>query len=79
MFGLNEAELNAVKAQAKKLNESFSRLDKADRKNDKLVAQVISAHHAPVATIIDKLKFCWIAGNLNGIVGKRENGESIYE
>lgn len=38
MFGLNEAMFNAVKRQAKKLNDKYESLSKLDRKNDKLVA-----------------------------------------
>ena len=79
MFGLTDQQMNAVKAKAKQLNAEYSALDKKTRKDDKLVASIIKNHHEPVATIISRDKFVWIAGYLNGLVGKRENGDSIYE
>ena len=79
MFGLTDQQMNAVKAKAKQLNAEYSALDKKTRKDDKLVASIINKHHEPVATIISRDKFVWIAGYLNGLVGKRENGDSIYE
>jgi hypothetical protein len=79
MFGLTDQQMNAVKAKAKQLNAEYSALDKKTRKDDKLVASIINKHHDVVATIISRDKFVWIAGYLNGLVGKRENGDSIYE
>lgn len=79
MFGLTDPQMNAVKAKAKQLNAAYAALSKKERKDDKLVISVISKHHDVVATIISRDKFVWIAGYLNGLVGKRENGESIYE
>lgn len=79
MFGLADHQMNAVKAKAKQLNAEYSSLDKKTRKDDKLVASIINKHHEPVAVLISRDKFVWIAGYLNGLVGKRENGEAIYE
>lgn len=79
MFGLTDQQMNAVKAKAKQLNAEYAALSKKERKDDKLVISIISKHHDVVATIISRDKFVWIAGYLNGLVGKRENGESIYE
>ncbi|UOX38502.1 hypothetical protein [Escherichia phage P818] len=79
MFGLTDPQMNAVKAKAKQLNAAYDALDKKERKDDKLVASIITKHHEAVATIISRSRFIWIAGYLKGLVGKRENGESIYE
>ena len=79
MFGLTDQQMNAVRSKDKQLNAEYSALDKKTRKDDKLVASIINKHHEPVATIISRDKFVWIAGYLNGLVGKRENGDSIYE
>lgn len=79
MFGLTDPQMNAVKAKAKQLNAAYDALDKKERKDDKLVASIITKHHDTVATIISRDKFVWIAGYLRGLVGNRENGESIYE
>ena len=79
MFGLTDPQMNAVKAKAKQLNAAYADLSKKDRKDDKLVASIITKHHEAVATIISRDKFVWIGGYLKGLVGKRENGESIYE
>ena len=79
MFGLTDPQMNAVKAKAKQLNAAYDALDKKERKDDKLVASIITKHHEAVESIISRDKFVWIAGYLKGLVGKRENGESIYE
>ena len=79
MFGLNEAMLNAVKRQAKKLNNNYESLSKLDRKNDKLVAVVITEIWRPVSTVISRDRFVWVAGYLRGRVGHDENGNSLYE
>ena len=79
MFGLTDPQMNAVKAKAKQLNAADDALDKKERKDDKLVASIITKHHEAVATIISRDQYVWVAGYLRGLVGKRENGESIYE
>ena len=79
MFGLNEATFNAVKRQAKKLNDKYESLSKLDRKNDKLVAGVITEILEPVSTVISRDRFVWVAGYLRGRVGHDENGNSLYE
>lgn len=79
MFGLTDPQMNAVKAKAKQLNAAYDALDKKERKDDKLVASIITKHHDAVATIISRDKFVCITVYLRGLVGKRENGESIYE
>ena len=79
MFGLTDPQMNAVKAKAKQLNAAYDSLDKKERKDDKLVASVITRHHEAVATIISRSRFIWIAGYIEGRCGKRENGECIYD
>lgn len=79
MFGLSEAMFNAVKRQAKKLNDKYESLSKLDRKNDKLVAGIITEIWQPVSTVIIRDRFVWVAGYLKGRVGHDENGDSIYE
>lgn len=71
MFGLNEAHWNIVKRAARGLNDAISALPKADRKNEKVVIEVISKHHEPIATLIDRYKFVWTAGYLAGRVGNK--------
>lgn len=73
MFGLSEAHWNAVKRAARGLNDAISELPKADRKKEAIVIKVISKHHAPVETLIDRYKFVWTAGFLAGRVGSKEN------
>ena len=79
MFGLNEAMFNAVKRQAKKLNDKYEALSKIDRKNDKLVAGIITEIWQPVSAVIRRDRFVWVAGYLKGRVGHDENGNSLYE
>ena len=79
MFGLNEAMFNAVKRQAKKLNDKYESLSKLDRKHDKLVAGVITEFWEPVSPVIGRDKFVWVAGFLKGRVGHNEKGESLYD
>lgn len=79
MFGLTDQQMNAVKAKAKQLNAAYADLSKKERKDDKLVASIITKHHEAVATIISRSRFIWIAGYIEGRCGKRENGDSIYE
>lgn len=71
MFGLNEAHWNIVKRAARGLNDAISELPKKDRKNEKVVIDVITKHHAPVAVLIDRYKFVWTAGYLAGRVGSK--------
>ena len=79
MFGLNESMFNAVKHQAKKLNDKYESLSKLDRKNDKLVAGVITDIWEHVSTVISRDRFVWVAGYLRGRVGHDEDGNSLYE
>lgn len=79
MFGLNEATLNAVKKQAKILNEIYGNLSKDERMDNKFVADLISDMWNPVCTVISRDRFCWVAGYLKGRVGHDENGNSLYE
>ena len=71
MFGLNEVQWNVVKQAAKKLNKHVSSMSKEDRKNDKLMIDVISEHHKPIELIIDRYKFVWTAGYIAGRVGNK--------
>lgn len=79
MFGLSEAHFNAVKKQASKLNDEYSKLSPKHRKDDKLVAALISKVWEPVFTIISRDRFVWVAGYIKGRVGRDENGNSLYE
>lgn len=79
MFGLTDPQMNAVKAKAKQLNAEYDALDKKERKDDKLVASVITKHHEAVATIISRSRFIWIAGYIEGRCGRRDDGECIYD
>ena len=79
MFGLSESMFNAVKRQAKKLNDKYESLSNLDRKNDKLVAGVITEIWQPVSTVISRDRFVWVSGYLKGRVGHDENGNSLYE
>lgn len=76
MFGLSEAHWNIVKRAARGLNDAISELPKADRKKEAVVIEIITTHHRPVETLIDRYKFVWTAGYLAGRVG---NKESDYE
>lgn len=71
MFGLSEAHWNVVKRAARGLNDAISELPKGDRKNEKIVIEVISKHHKPVELLIDRYKFVWTAGYLAGRVGNK--------
>ena len=73
MFGLSEAHWNIVKRAARGLNDAISELPKADRLKEAFVIKVITKHHAPVETLIDRYKFVWTAGFLAGRVGSKEN------
>lgn len=79
MFGLSEAHFNAIKNQAGKLNDEYSKLSTKERKDDKLVAALISKVWEPVSTIISRDRFVWVSGYLKGRVGHDENGNSLYE
>ena len=79
MFGLNDAYFNAVKKQAKNLNDIYQNVTADERKDDKFVIQLISDMHKPVETIISRDRFVWVAGYLKGRVGHDENGRSLYE
>lgn len=72
MFGLNEVEWNVVKKAAKGLNAAVDAMPKADRKNDKLMIEVITKHHKPIELLIDRYKFVWTAGYIAGRVGNRD-------
>lgn len=71
MFGLNEAHWNVVKRAARGLNDAISELPKEQRKNEKVVIDVITKHHKPVELLIDRYKFVWTAGYLAGRVGSK--------
>lgn len=79
MLGLNETQMNAVKAQSKKLGAAYNNLGKKERLDNKLVCAVIDQFHAQVATIISRDKFLWLHGYMNGRAGHDENGNSLYE
>lgn len=71
MFGLSEGHWNVVKRAARGLNDAISELPKGDRKNEKIVIEIITKHHAPIAPLIDRYKFVWTAGYLAGRVGSK--------
>lgn len=79
MFGLTQTQFNAVRSQAKKLNEAVDKLTTKQKQDNDIMKSVIFEFHSPVSTIIEKMKFVWVAGYLAGRVGKREDGEQIYD
>ena len=79
MFGLTQQQFNAVRAQAKKLNEAVDKLTAKQKQDNDIMKSVICEFHSPISTIIENMRFVWVAGYLAGRVGKRENGDSIYE
>ena len=79
MFGLTQPQFNAVRAQAKKLNEAVDKLNPKQKQDNDIMKAVICEHHSPVSVIIEKMRFVWVAGYLAGRVGKREDGSQIYE
>lgn len=74
MFGLSEAHYNIVKRAARGLNDAISELPKADRKKEQIVIKVIDKHYEPVSTLINRMRFVWVAGYLAGRVGNK-NGD----
>lgn len=78
MFGLEDAYFNAVKHQADKLNDEYGKLG-AKKKDDKVVAALITQVWGPVSTLIARDKFVWIAGYRKGRVDHDGNGNSLYE
>ena len=79
MFGLTQPQFNAVRAQAKKLNDAVDKLTNKQKQDNDIMKATICEHHSPVSVIIEKMKFVWVAGYLAGRVGKREDGEQIYD
>lgn len=79
MFGLTQPQFNAVRAQAKKLNEAVDKLNSKQKQDNDIMKAVICEHYSPVSVIIEKMRFVWVAGYLAGRVGKREDGEQIYD
>lgn len=79
MFGLEDSYFNAVKRQADKLNDEYGKLKPKQRKDNHVVAALITQVWGPVSTLISRDKFTWIAGYRRGRVGHDENGNSLYE
>lgn len=79
MFGLTQPQFNAVRAQAKKLNEAVDKLTSKQKQDNDIMKAVICEFHSPVSTIIEKMKFVWICGYVKGRCGKRGNGDNIYD
>ncbi|MCF0178620.1 MAG: hypothetical protein HUJ97_00035 [Bacteroidales bacterium] len=79
MFGLTQPQFNAVRARAKKLNEAVDKLTAKQKQDNEIMKAIICEHHSPISTIIEKMKFVWVAGYLAGRVGKRDNGDGLYD
>lgn len=79
MFGLTQPQFNAVRAQAKKLNEAVDKLTPKQKQDNDIMKAVICEFYSPVSTIIEKMRFVWVAGYLAGRCGKTETGESLYD
>lgn len=79
MFGLEDSYFNAVKHQADKLNDEYGKLSSKQRKDNHVVAALITKVWGPVSMLISRDKFTWIAGYRRGLVGHDENGNSLYE
>lgn len=75
MFGLSEPHWNIVKSHARKLNEAVKVMPQKDRKNDRLMIEIIDKYHEPVEALIDRYRFAWTAGYLAGRVGNKNNGD----
>lgn len=79
MFGLNQPQFNAVRAQAKKLNEAVDKLTSKQKQDNDIMKAVICEFHRPVSAIIEKMQFVWVAGYLAGRVGRRDDGWQMYD
>lgn len=70
MFGLSEAEYNAVKAKARECGDAIKRAIELGSKYDQVAAKTIDAHYAKVELFTNKklsrLQFVYIIGYLNG-------------
>lgn len=79
MFGLTQPQFNAVRAQAKKLNEAVDKLTDKQRQDNDIMKAVICEYHSPISTIIEKMRFVWVCGYIAGRCGKRDDGANIYD
>lgn len=77
MFGLNEAQYNAVKRAARECGEAIKKAIELGAKYDHVATKSIDEHYAKVALLTDKklsrLQFVYIIGYLNGRFNK--NGD----
>ena len=75
MFGLNEAQYNAVKRIAKQMAAETKDAIKKDKKTyDQVAEKMIDKHWAQINTLVTRGQFIWIAGYLEGRFG-RSGGE----
>lgn len=70
MFGLNEAQYNAVKRVARNCSGELKDEIKRGSKYDQIAAGIITKHHSPISTIITRLRFIWLVGYLEGRYGQ---------
>ena len=72
MFGLNEAQYNAVKGAAKRLASEMKDAIKLDKKTyDQIATLMIDRHYRDVKTLVSRSQFIWIAGYLEGRFGRK--------
>lgn len=73
MFGLNEAQYNAVKRVAKRMTAETKDAIRKDKKTyDQVAARMIDKHWAEVNTLLTRGQFIWMAGYLEGRFGRRD-------
>lgn len=70
MFGLNEAQYNAVKRVARECSVDIKDEIKRGVKYDQIAAGIITKHHSKISTIITRLRFIWLVGYLEGRYGQ---------
>lgn len=71
MFGLNEAQYNVVKQAARRCAEDAKNEIKRGGKYDQIAAGIITKHHAPISTLITRIRFIWLVGFLEGRYGQQ--------
>lgn len=73
MFGLNEAQYNAVKQAARRMaKEAKDAIKKEKKTYDQVAAKMIDKHWSEVNTLVTRWQFIWIAGYLEGRFGRKD-------
>lgn len=67
MFGMNEAQFNAAKRQAKKCGEAMKAdVEKRGKYVDEVMKGIIAEHYQSVAPMLTITQFIWLCGYLRG-------------